>query len=136
MQYIRRFYHSLFLKLSDELKACPTETEKLFGRNFGTWARPISECSSPTEHTNFINTQHDNTLEFRLVMFRNARQYMAVTKFARACTEALVNNFLEHFDDEPTDLKRYPNKTEYRKHKADIAAKKMVKYFHEYAAQA
>lgn len=136
MQYIRRFYHSLFLALSNEMRACPAETRKLFGRDFGHWASPIYEYTSPTEHTNFINTQHDNTLEFRLVFFRTAKQYMAAVKFARACTEAVCNNFLAHFNDTPTDTKRYPTVTEYRKHKATVAAKKMVKYFHEFAAQA
>jgi len=133
MGYIRRFYHSLFVALSDEMQANPEKVRKLFGRDFGHWARPINNNVSPTEHTNFINTQHDNTLEFRIVKFENAKQYMAAVKFCRAAAEAVVNNFVAHFNDNDFDTKRYSNATEYRKHKASVAAKKIVVQFHKYA---
>lgn len=133
MDYIRRFYHSLFVKLSDEMRRCPRETVALFGRNFTYYADSINEYSTPTDHTNFINTQHSYTLEFRLVKFISAKQYMQAVKFCAAATEAVVNNFVAHFNDHDFDRTRYVTIKEYRKHKADVAANKLVKLFHKYA---
>lgn len=133
MGYIRRFYHSLFLPLSNEMRQNPELVEKLFGRGFGEWCMPISEYTDATAHTNFVNTQHTYSLEFRIVKFVNAAQYMQAVKFCRDVANAVVANFLEHFNDANIDSRRYPTMTDYRKHKASIAAQKMVKLFHKYA---
>lgn len=133
MGYIRRFYHSLFLPLSDEMLAYPELVEKLFGRGFGEWCAPICEYTDATAHTNFVNTQHSYSLEFRIVKFVNAAQYMQAVKFCRDVANAVVANFLEHFNDSAIDARRYPTMTDYRKHKASVAAQKMVKLFHKYA---
>ena len=133
MEYVRRFYHSLFVELSDEMRINPAKVEKLFGRGFTYYASPIDSTSDPREHTNFINLQHGYTIEYRIVKFRNAKQYMAAVKFAQAATEAVVNNFIAHFNDNDFDTKRYPTIREYRKHKAQVASKKIVKLFHKFA---
>ena len=134
--YIRRFYHSLFIPLSDAMKANPEKTAELFGRGIdqcnsqgNCWAQSVHEWTSATNHTNFINVQHDNTLEFRMAKFQNSKQYMRMAKFATKCTNIVMTNFVEHFNDEIKDTKRYPTKKAYRKHKADMTAGKLVKAF-------
>lgn len=131
--YIRRFYNSLFVPLSEAMERNPEATERLFGRGFTYYASPINMETYATEHVNFINVQHNNTLEFRLVKFVNADQYMNAVRCCKAITEAVVNNFVAHFDDEPNDARRYPTIRDYRLHKARVAAEKIVKIFKKYA---
>lgn len=107
MDYIRRFYHSLFTGLSDEMKLHPEETKELFGREIDhynesgrCWARSIDEYTDPENHTNFINVQHSKTLEFRMAKFRNSEQYTRMAKFATKVTDCVMTNFVEHFNDE------------------------------------
>lgn len=136
IEYIRRFYHSLFLPLSEAMKANDEATRNLFGRGIDEynsegdcWARSINEYTKATSHTNFINTQHSMTLEFRMAKFQNSKQYMRMAKFATKVTEIVMNNFVAHFNDSTFDTSRYNNITEYRKHKAQVAAKKIVAAF-------
>lgn len=83
---VRRFYHSLFLPLNDYLQSLGSEElERVFGSDFRSYACPIDRYSEPTNHSNFINTQHDNTLEFRLPRITSARQYIECVKFWRKC---------------------------------------------------
>lgn len=133
MSYIRRFYHSLFLPLSDEMSNNPEAVERLFGRPLNSWAEPIEADTDPERHTNFANTQHDWTLEWRVCKFVNNKQFMSAAKCCADMTGAIITNFLAHFNDEPTDKRRYPTIREYRKHKADVTAQKMVKIFRKYA---
>ena len=134
MDYLKRFYHSLFVPLCEAMKADPEATEKLFGRNFVYYASPINTSTNPMNHANFINLQHSYTIEFRLCKFQNAEQYVKVAKFCKDCTNAIIANFIEHFNDEEFDTRRYSNKTEYRKHKASVTAQKLVKLFEKYTA--
>lgn len=126
--WMRRFYHSLFVPLSEAMQANPAATAALFGRDFTFYACAINSSTEPGAHNNFINLQHDKTIEFRLCKFQSAAQYMNLAHFCRDCTNAIINNFILHFNDD------VPNQTEYRKHKAAIAAGKMVKLFNKYAA--
>lgn len=134
MGYIKRFYHSLFVPLCKTMILHPEQTKNLFGRNFGHWANVIGNESNPTCHTNFINTQHDYTLEFRLCKYQNADQYMKAVHFCKDVTNTVINNFIKHFNDSDIDSSRYSNITEYRKHKAKVTAKKLVKLFEKYTA--
>lgn len=136
MDYIRRFYHSIFVPLSDYMVAHPTETTAFWGRPFtnGSWATPITANTHATEHRNFINTEHPYTLEFRLAKFQNAQQYMQVVKFCRDTVNAVIENFIKHFNDSDIDSTRYANITEYRKHKAQVTANKIVKLYQKYTA--
>lgn len=73
--FARRFYHSLFVPVSDWMMAHPYETKAIFGRMFGTYARSVHPHTDAERHENFINVQHDYSLEFRLCFFANAAQY-------------------------------------------------------------
>lgn len=133
MDYIRRFYHSIFVPLSDCMKNNPTETTAFWGRNFTYYASPIDRHTSPTDHCNFINLQHAYTVEFRLAKFINASQYMNVVKFSRDVINAVIENFIKHFNDTDFDRSRYADATAYRKHKATVTANKIVKLYCKYA---
>ena len=135
MQYIQRFYHSLFTPLSDKMKANPTATGALFGRNFSRWAEAINQNSDANNRYNFINVTNDTNIEFRLNKFVNAKQYQNLMKMEVEMVKTIVTNFCEHFDDEPKDKRRYPTMTAYRKHKAQTTAKKLVNIFAKYAIQ-
>lgn len=135
MQYIRRFYHSIFVPLSDCMVANPSETTAFWGRPFtaGGWASPINSRSDATEHRNFVNMEHAYTIEFRLAKFRTAEQYMQVVKFCRDTVNAIIENFVKHFNDTDFDRSRYADQTAYRKHKAEVTANKIVKLYKKYA---
>lgn len=132
MEYIRRFYHSLFVPLSNAMVADPNKTAAFWGRNFTYYASPISYHSSAMAHENFINLQHDYTIEFRLAKFQTAAQYMQVAKFCRDVVNAILNNFVAHFNDTDFDTSRYENQTAYRKHKAMVTGNKIVKLWEKY----
>ena len=84
IDYIRRYYHSIFLPLNDWIKELPfQERIAIFGSDFRHYAQPIDICSDPMEHTNIFNAQHDETLEFRLPRITGKVQYMEVVKFWR-----------------------------------------------------
>ena len=141
MRYLRRFNGSLFVPLSNAIMADPEKSARFFGRRPNNWACPIT-FADPSgdyegyrmEHSAMINLQHDYTIEFRQPKFRNAKQYMAVVHFATDATECIIENFIKHFNDVPTDTRRYPNKTAYRKHKAEVTANKLVKLYEKYTA--
>lgn len=133
MNYIRRFYHSLFIPLCEVMKANPEKVERMFGRGFTYYASTIDHNTDATNHCNFINLQHDYTIEFRLCKFKNAKQYMNVVKFARDVVNTVIENFVDHFNREDFDRTRYASVTEYRKHKAQVTANKIVKLFDKYA---
>lgn len=133
ISYIARFYHSLFIPLCNEMKANSEATERLFGRDFTYYASPISEGTDPYNHCNFVNLQHSYSLEFRLCKFRNAKQFMACVKFAKEATNAIIENFVKHFNDTDFDTRRYSNAIAYRKHKAQVTANKLVKIYRKYA---
>lgn len=134
MQYIRRFYHSIFLPLSDYMREHRNETEAFWGRDFliSGWATPITANTNATEHRNFINLEHAYTIEFRLAKFQNAKQYMNIAKFAKDTVNAIIENFIKHFNDSDFDTSRYATITEYRKHKAQVTAGKIVKLYTKY----
>lgn len=86
IQLIRRFYHSLFLELSNYLESLSIKKRvEFFGRDFNQWARAINRDTYPQEHTNFINTQHSHSLEFRLPRVTGYKQYLEVMKTWREC---------------------------------------------------
>ena len=134
ISYLQRFYHSLFIPLCEAMQADREATIKLFGRDFTYYASTIDQYTNPEAHCNFINLQHSYTVEFRLCKFKTAAQYMNCVKFCKDATNAIIENFIKHFNDNDFDTRRYKNKTEYRKHKADVTAKKLVKLFKKYSA--
>jgi hypothetical protein len=131
--YMRRFYHSLFVPLCNEMQENREATIELFGRDFTYYADTISEYTDAGAHSNFINLQHMNTIEYRLCKYQNAAQYINLVHCLKDFTTAIINNFIKHFNDTDIDSSRYHNRTEYRKHKAQVTAKKLVKIYRKYA---
>lgn len=141
MRYLRRFNNSLFIPLSTAIMANQEKSAKLFGRKPNRWAEPITMADPAGDyegwrmkHTAMFNLQHDYTIEFRQAKFVNAKQYMNMVKFAKACTNAIIENFIKHFMDTEWDTRRYPTRTAYRKHKADVTAQKLVALYEKYTA--
>lgn len=141
MRYLRRFNGSLFVPLSNAVMADPTKAARFFGRPANGWCEPVTMQDpsgdyhgSSMKHSAMFNLQHDYTIEFRQPKFVNAQQYMAVAKFARDCANAIIENFIKHFNDTDFDRRRYATRTAYRKHKAQVTAKKMVKLYEKYTA--
>lgn len=141
MRYLRRFNNSLFIPLSEAIMADPEKSARFFGRRPNRWAEPITihDISGDLpgahmKHSAMFNLQHDYTIEFRQAKFVNATQYMAVARFARDCANAIIENFIKHFNDTEWDTSRYPKRTDYRKHKAQVTAKKLVKLYEKYTA--
>lgn len=141
MRYLRRFNGSLFVQLSNAIMADPEKSARFFGRRPNNWSEPVTMADpsgdydgSRMKHSAMFNLQHDYTIEFRQAKFVNAAQYMAVAKFARDCVNAIIENFIKHFNDTDFDHRRYASRTEYRKHKAQVAAQKMVKLYENYTA--
>ena len=95
MHYIRRFYNSLFVPLCDAMMNDRLKTAVIFGRDFGQWNTPITMHTDAEEHTNFINVQHEYTLEFRSMFFKTAGQYAAGTDFCRKVAEIVCKGFCE-----------------------------------------
>lgn len=133
--YVRRFCNSLFKPLSEAIASTPEAAAALWGRNFTNtrWATPYNEYTQATNHTNFINLQHSKTLEFRIVKFENAAQYMKAVHCAYDMTKAIIENFIKHFNDDYKDKNRYATIRDYRLHKAETTAKKLVKIYNKYA---
>lgn len=137
MGYIRRFYNSLFVPLCEAMKTNPVATEALFGRYFTDYAKSITMSTTQTYHNDryyFINCMADNNIEFRLNRFVNGKQYQTLMKMEVEMVKCIVTNFCEHFNDINFDRNRYETRTAYRKHKASVTAKKLVKLFEKYAA--
>lgn len=131
MSYIRRFYHSLFVPLSNVLKQESEKATYVFGRDFGYWARAIDERTDPMEHTNFVNVQHEETLEFRRAFFFNAEQYNRCIDFCRAVTKAVIDNFcreVEYLGLYEGDILNAEQKAALKK-AAQKAAKAMIRAF-------
>ena len=132
MGYVRRFYNSLFVPLCEAMKENPEATEELFGRYFTHYAKEIDMETTQSGHYDryyFINCLADTNIEFRLNKFVNGKQYQKLMKMEVEMVKCIVKNFCEHFNDTPKDSNRYPNKTSYRKHKAQVTGQKLVEIF-------
>ena len=125
---IAEYYHELFTPLSDYLIGHAADTRRVFGRELGIYhyATPISYSTWEWDHSNFINIQHDYTIEYRLPRFRTAAQYMHVAKLCKDLTACIVTNFLAYNDAD----------NETRERKANVTANKLVRLFKKYSANA
>lgn len=130
--YMREYYRALFRPLSDEMRRRPDDVLAIFGRSFRTYAMPITAYSYASAHSNFINLQHDNTLEFRLCKFRTAEQYKFLVRMLKDITATVIENFIKHYNDE-YNTNEYTSIDEYRQHKAEVTARKLVKLFKKYS---
>lgn len=134
ISYIRRFYHSLFIPLNNEIESNPAAAAAVFGRYFGHYCEPITATASP-EYNRYlwVNVINDSNIEFRLNRFVSGKQYQNLMKMEVEMVKCIVKNFCEHFNDTEIDSRRYPNMRVYRKHKADVTAKKLVEIYKKYA---
>ena len=141
MRYLRRFNGSLFVPLSNAIMADPAKAARFFGRPVNSWCEPVTMADPSGDfpgchmkHSAMFNLQHNYTIEFRQAKFVSAEQYMNVAKFARDCVNAIIENFIKHFMDTEWDTRRYEKRTDYRKHKAQVTAQKLVKLYEKYSA--
>lgn len=124
IDYIRRYYHSIWMPLYDYLDKHDAEWRKTkFGSDFRHYACRISEDTYPENHSNFVNVQHDNTIEFRLPRIRERHQFMNVLKFWRE-----VGYYLENYDFRENSISREERKAVAQKAGQGIV-KLAVKYF-------
>lgn len=131
MHYIRRFYHSLFVPLSDAMRENDEKATAIFGRGFGYWSQAINRRCDAMEHTNFINVQHEYSIEFRRMYFSNAEQYSRGIDFCKAVTAKVINGFCMKVEN--MNLTEYQTLTESQKEElkkaADKTARQIVKVF-------
>ena len=134
MGYISRFYHSLFIPLNEAMTSNPEAMHNLFGRGFGHYCESIDRYANPAhDRYLWINVTNSNNIEFRLNRFVSGKQYQNLMKMEVEMVKCIVTNFCEHFNDTDIDSRRYPDMKTYRKHKADVTAKKLVKIYQKYA---
>jgi hypothetical protein len=129
MNYIRRFYHSLFVPLCERMQENENEYITFFGRPFNNYANSIN-MNTLLEKMLFINVQKDNTIEFRLCKFNNVNQYYYLSEFGKDIIQTIINNFIEYIQDYEGG---YISKEKF-KHKARLAGNKIVKVYEKYIA--
>ena len=123
VEYLRRYYHSIFVPFSEYLERHNEAwlIEK-FGSGFRHYAQAIDRYSDALDHSNVVNLQHSNTIEFRLPRIRERHQFMDDLKFWRE-----VGFLIENFDFKPNADK------ETRKASAktcgDLIVRLAIKYF-------
>lgn len=84
VEYVRQNYRALFKPLADHISNMLVEARvKYFGSDFRTWAI-YPDWYNPQNHTNCFNTQHQNTLEFRLPRCISNKQFIQCCKAWRA----------------------------------------------------
>ena len=94
IEYLRRYYHSIFVPFSDYLtEHSTTWLIENFGSAFRGYACKIDQYTDVLDHSNVVNMQHDHTIEFRLPRITGYKQYMQVIKFWRE-----VGLFLNTYD--------------------------------------
>lgn len=92
LYFCREYYSELFTPLCRAIQNMGGESiSEYFGRDFSSWAEPISSYTYIRDKYNFINVNHDQdvitgkaaTLEFRLPRITGAHQYVKVVKYWR-----------------------------------------------------
>lgn len=133
--YIQRFYHSLFIPLNEAIASDRQKAERVFGRYFNSYAKQIDlEARPEYDRYLWINVKNDSNIEFRLNRFTSGKQYQNLMKMEVEMVKCIVSNFCEHFMDTEWDRTRYEKRTHYRKHKAEVTARKLVKIYEKYSA--
>lgn len=123
IDYLRRYYHSIFLPLCEYLESHDSEWRiSKFGSDFRHYACKINNDTYPENHSNFVNVQHDNTIEFRLPRIKERHQFMNVLKFWRE-----VGFFLENYDFQESSMNSFR-----RKERAMNAGNEIVKIATKY----
>lgn len=95
VEYVRENYRELFQPLADCIYNMKSADKiKYFGSDFRDWAK-YPNWDYPDEHTNIFNTQHCNTLEFRLPRCCCSKQYLQCCKAWRAVVCEINTCFAE-----------------------------------------
>ena len=87
-------YEQLFKPLCDAVDSLtPSQRETIFGRDYEDYA---SKCHfmCPTRHENWINIQHEYTLEIRMPRFYSADAYMRFVKCFKKIFKALNTHYI------------------------------------------
>ena len=92
MATYRNWYHTLFIPFcewvdSHDMSFCKAN----FGGKFRGYAHKIDRNSRVMEHSNFVNMQHDHTIEWRLPRYTTACQTVILLKFWRKVLWMLNN---------------------------------------------
>lgn len=87
-------YELLFKELNKIVSALTDEERtEIFGRTWGEYNRSLSFCY-PYSHKNWINIQHEYTLEIRMPRFVDATQYMKFLKTFKKMFKALDTYYI------------------------------------------
>lgn len=138
MGWIIEYYEDLFRPMDDLLhEMSPDQVADFFGRDLTDRTHMEGQSGGsdgyaqslyygdPETHENWINVQHDWTIEFRICKYRDHEQYMEIARTIKGIGEALVTDFIKHYNDEKIDKSRYKNIDAWRKHCAKKAGDKM-----------
>lgn len=117
MEVFRNWYHTLFIPFCEwidrhDMDFCNAN----FGGKFRPYAHAINRNSYVLEHSNFVNMQHEHTIEWRIPRYVSACQTVILLKFWRKVMWMLNS----------TDWKENADRAT-RKAIAENAAKKIVK---------
>lgn len=140
MNAVRRFYNSLFVPVTAVMKRNPEATKALFGRFFTHYAPEVTmttRCHEGHNETRYawVNCTNSNRIEWRLVKFRNAKQYVTCCKACVEMTKAVDKWFIQKFNPTKIDTTRYADIKAYRKHCAEMAAKKCIEIYTKACAE-
>ena len=102
---LSRYYRQLFKPLCDAVDELSSEDrEQIFGRSFESYN---SRCNYdyPERHANWINIQHENTLEIRMPRFITADKYMRFVKCFKKIFKALNTHYISKEHNERNAIK-------------------------------
>ena len=92
--HLEEDYETLFDNLDNIVRSLTDEErEEIFGRSWGEYNAPI-RFSYPDRHENWINIQHNYSLEIRMPRFVSAVQYMKFLKTFKKMFKALDTHYI------------------------------------------
>ena len=84
METYRNWYHTLFIPFCEWIDAHDDDfCQANFGGKWRGYAHKISRDSMVRDHSNFVNMQHDHTIEWRTPRYVSACQTVILLKFWR-----------------------------------------------------
>lgn len=117
MAIYRNWYHTLFIPFCEWINAHDMDfCMANFGGKFRSYAHAINRNSNVYEHSNFVNMQHEHTIEWRIPRYVSACQTVVLLKFWRKVLWMLNNTEWHEDADRNT-----------RKAIAENAAKNIIK---------
>lgn len=119
-------YHAIFDGLSAAMYTDTQGCAALFGRTLrlDSWAEPTHFGGYAYNHSNFVNIEHDYTIEWRICKFKTAKQYKLAMAFCYDATACILTNYLAYAH------------TDKAEHKAAITGNKLVRLYRKAAKEA